>query len=52
MVKQKYKKAEKDAIRELKKDTATIMAEKARMQKQRKSTVKIYKGGNGPKDDV
>ena len=31
LVKKRLKKAEKDAVRELKKDTATIMAEKAKM---------------------
>ena len=52
VIKRKAKKAEKDAQRELKKDTHAIMLEKARQTEQRRKSRKVYRGGNLPKDEV
>jgi len=53
-IKRKTKAAEKDAVRELKKDTAAIMNEKRNQafQKSSISRKKIFSGGNMPKDEV
>ena len=53
-VKRKIKKAEKETMRELQKDTLAIQAEKRRISDQRrnKGRSQIYRGGNKPTDEV
>jgi hypothetical protein len=45
---------EKMIIRELKKDTLVVQAEKARQKAQRvaKTRKSTFRGGNGPKDEL
>ena len=52
MIKRKLKKADKDAQRELKKDAAVIMQEKARLESERRKSRKVFKSGGLPKDEV
>lgn len=52
MIKAKAKRADKEAQREVRKDTAAIMNERARIAAQKKSTIKVYRGGNMPKDEI
>jgi len=52
VIKNKAKSADKMAQRELRKDTAAIMQEKARLSDMKKRTVKVYRGGNMPKDEI
>ena len=54
VMKRKIKEHEKVAIRELKKDTLVVQQERAREVKLRKAFTsgKIFKGGQGPRDEV
>ena len=52
VIKRKIKKAEKDAQRELKKDTQVIMQEKARLEQERRKSRKVFKSGGMPKDEI
>ena len=52
VIKAKQKRADKETQRELKKDTAAILQERARLADLKKRTVKVYRGGNMPKDEI
>ena len=53
VIKAKLKKQDKDAQREIKKDTMVIHQERARMAESRKKGAKkIFRGGNLPKDEI
>ncbi len=52
VIKNKLKRADKDAQREIKKDTMAIMQERIRQAESKKKTSKVYRGGNGPKDEI
>lgn len=55
VIRAKAKRADKDAQREVKKDTMAIMQERARQaseSRKRNQGGKIYRGGNMPKDEI
>ena len=52
VIKRKIKKAEKETMRELKKDTMSIQNEKKRQATLRKGNSKVFRGGNAPKDEI
>ena len=52
IVKKKLARVEKEAQRELKKDTMLLQQEKARLSVQKRAGTKIYRGGNMPKDEI
>jgi hypothetical protein len=54
ILKRKIKEHEKVAVREIRKDTLVLQKERARESQLKKdlSRGKIFKGGNGPKDEI
>ena len=54
IVKRKIKKFEKDAVREIKKDTYVLQAEKRRVHDQvrKRDHKSVFRGGNKPRDEV
>ena len=55
MIRAKAKRADKDAQREVRKDTMVLMQERARQtaeSKKRSHGGKVFRGGNMPKDEI